>query len=129
MISVNPGSFVPLYEQVKKEVRRLIALGALKPGEALPSIRELAGDLVINPNTVARAYRELEQEGLVDTHKGRGCFVAGRKPSLVSKGKEAYLEQVFDQAIEEARRFDLDRSEIIELLERRLGGDKERGGK
>ena len=129
MISVSTASFVPLYEQVKKEIRRLVTIGALKPHEPLPSIRDLAADLVVNPNTVARAYRELEQDGVIYTQKGRGCFVADRNPSLATKAKEGYLDQVFDQAIEEARRFDLSPSEILGLLERRLGGRQEKGGK
>lgn len=129
MISVNSASFIPLYEQVKKEIRRLITLGGLKPHEALPSIRDLAADLVVNPNTVARAYRELEHDGFIYTQKGRGCFVADRNPSRVTKAKDAYLNQVFDQAIEEARRFDLSPSEILGLFERRLGGKEDKSGK
>ena len=63
MIKIEMASFLPIYEQIKKEIKREITLEILKPQEALPSIRELAEKLIINPNTVARAYRELEQEG------------------------------------------------------------------
>jgi GntR family transcriptional regulator len=127
VFNVDPASFVPIYEQVKKEIRRLVALGALKPDESLPSIRDLAGDLVVNPNTVARAYRELEQDGLIYTQKGRGSFVAGRDGPRAEKAREALLGQTFDQAIDEARKFGLGPAEILKLVERRLrrreGGD------
>ena len=120
MISIDPGSFIPIYEQVKKEIRRLVALGALKPHDSLPSIRELAGDLVVNPNTVARAYRDLEQDGFIYTQKGRGCFVAGQNLPQLELARNGYLNQVFDQAIDEAGRFGLGPPEVLKLVERRL---------
>ncbi len=120
MINVNPGSFIPIYEQVKKEVRRLVALGALKAHEALPSIRDLAGDLVVNPNTVARAYRELEQEGVIYTQKGRGCFISDQDGDRLEKAREIHLHEVFDDAIAEARRFGLAPPDIMRLVDRRL---------
>ncbi len=120
MININAGSFVPIYEQVKKEIRRLVALGALKPHDSLPSIRDLAGELVVNPNTVARAYRDLEQEGFIYTQKGRGCFVADQNGPRSEKAKDVYLSQIFDEAIEEAGRFGLGPPDILKLVERRL---------
>lgn len=65
----------PIYEQIKEKLRHMILSGALKEGDKLPSVRELAGELAINPNTIMRAYRELESEGFVCTVQGKGCFV------------------------------------------------------
>ena len=76
MISINYRSALPLYEQVKESFIRLIMTGALKPDEQLPSVRELAVELAINPNTIQRAYREMESEGYIYTVSGKGCFVA-----------------------------------------------------
>ena len=129
MINVNPASFIPIYEQVKKEVRRLVAMGALKAHESLPSIRDLAGELVVNPNTVARAYRELEQEGLIYTQKGRGCFVSEWDGLRIEKTREAHLCAIFDEAIGEARRFGLGPPDILKMFDRRLRRFAAEGGK
>lgn len=78
MISINYRSALPLYEQVKEGFIRLIMTGSVKPGEQLPSVRELAVELAINPNTIQRAYREMESEGYIFTVTGKGCFVANQ---------------------------------------------------
>ena len=76
MLQLNYRDPRPIYEQVKSEFRRLILSGALPRGEKLPSVRELAGSLAINPNTIQRAYRELETEGCITSMPGKGSFVA-----------------------------------------------------
>ena len=76
MLQLNYRDPRPIYEQVKSEFRRLILSGALPRGEKLPSVRELAGSLAINPNTIQRAYRELEAEGYILSMPGKGSFVA-----------------------------------------------------
>jgi GntR family transcriptional regulator len=117
---VDTTSFVPIYEQIKKEIIRRVATGVLKARDALPSIRDLAAELLVNPNTVARAYRELEQNGLISTQKGRGSFVAGRAQPDIEKDVEAYLGGVLDEAITEARKFNLGTESIMTLFEKRL---------
>jgi GntR family transcriptional regulator len=117
---VSTASFVPLYEQVKAEARRLISIGAWRPRDPLPSIRELAAELLVNPNTVARAYRELERDGLITTQKGKGCFVADRSPALAVREKDARLREVFDRAVGEAAAFGLNEPETRSLFEERL---------
>ena len=80
----NPATGVPIYLQLMEQVKHAIETGALRPGEQLPGIRPLAEELVINPNTVARAYRELEHEGVIELRHGAGAFVSesrGRKPA------------------------------------------------
>ena len=76
MIAINYRDPRPIYEQIQAELRRLMLTGALPPGSRLPSVRELAGQLAINPNTIQRAYRELESEGYILSVAGKGSFVA-----------------------------------------------------
>lgn len=120
MISVDPASFIPLYEQVKSGLRREIALGALKPGAPLPSIRDLAAALLINPNTVARAYGELERDGLITTRKGRGCFVSEDSGALPQRDTVKRLDALFEAAIRESRKTGAAMSEIRKVFEDRL---------
>lgn len=129
MIRVDATSFVPIYEQIKKEILRLVATGRLKVRDPLPSIRDLAAEIIVNPNTVARAYRELEQDGLVSTQKGRGSFVARRPQPGADKDVKAHLARVMDEAISEARNFDLGENAIQGLFEERLrtGADRRKG--
>ncbi len=129
MIKIDPTSYTPFYEQVKTEIRKLVMTGSLRAGEALPSIRELAAGLVLNPNTVARAYRELERESLIVTQKGKGSFVADGTAPVVRKAKEAHLHRVLDRAIREARELDLDPEEILAAFKRRLERSGDEGKK
>ncbi|HHW99476.1 MAG TPA: GntR family transcriptional regulator, partial [Firmicutes bacterium] len=75
MFYLDHRSPIPIYVQLQNQVKQAIAGGVLAPGEQLPSVRELAGRLAVNPNTIARAYQELEREGLIETLRGRGTFV------------------------------------------------------
>ena len=77
LFRVDPRSGVPIYVQLVEQVKRAVALGALAGGEQLPTVKALALSLTVNPNTVARAYRDLEREGVIDTSPGRGSFVRG----------------------------------------------------
>jgi len=131
VIRVDATSFVPIYEQIKQGIVRLVATGRLKVGEPLPSIRDLAAEIIVNPNTVARAYRELEQGGLVLTQKGRGSFVADRARPDMDRDIKVHLGQAMDEAIAEARRFDLDAGAIRELFEDRLrrAAGRKKGGR
>jgi len=120
MIKVDTSSFIPIYEQIKTQMKREIFYGNLKPKDPLPSIRDLATELLINPNTVARAYRELEMEGFIYTRKGKGCYVSDDSSQLMAKERKSILMQSFDQAIEEAKRFGLGSEEIKDFFEERL---------
>src|SRR5881394_3348994 len=81
LLRPNPSSGVPIYLQLMEQVRHAIETGAIRPGEQLPGIRPLAEEMVINPNTVAKAYRELEHEGVIELRHGSGAFVAERSGS------------------------------------------------
>jgi GntR family transcriptional regulator len=81
LLRPNPSSGVPIYLQLMEQVKHSIETGALRPGEQLPGIRPLAEELVINPNTVAKAYRELEHEGIIELRHGAGAFVSPNAPA------------------------------------------------
>lgn len=117
MIKIDPSSFIPIYEQIKKQVRSRIVTGFWKPGEPLPSIRDLAAETIINPNTVARAYRELENEGLIYTRKGKGCFVAAVSSPLAEEERLRQVGQVFSRAIEEAAGLGASRAEMHRVFD------------
>jgi transcriptional regulator, gntR family len=95
VIQINYRDSRPIYEQIKDGIRKLIVQGIMESNEKLPSVRELATSLTINPNTIQRVYRELEAEGYVYTVKGKGCFVAGI-PEENSARKSELLKQVAD---------------------------------
>jgi GntR family transcriptional regulator len=118
IFTVDPRSGVPLYLQLIEQVKRAVALGALTPGEQLPTVKALALDLTINPNTVARVYRELERDGVIETSPGRGSFV--RSNSSVSTDSRRMVSEVAEQsladAVREARSLGLERSELEALV-------------
>ncbi len=92
---VDPQSGVPIYVQLKEQIKKAVATGLLTEGEQMPSVRELALQLTINPNTVSKAYQELEREGIIQTARGLGSFVAKRQ-----KGKEQEQKIALDKALE-----------------------------
>lgn len=92
MITLNYRDARPIYEQIQDAVRRLILSGALSPGEKLPSVRELASQLAINPNTIQKAYHELEADGFIHSVAGKGSFAADPSDFLDTQ-RAAYMEQ------------------------------------
>jgi GntR family transcriptional regulator len=109
----------------------MAAVGAVKPQDPLPSIRELAAEILVNPNTVARAYRELEQEGLINTQKGRGSFLSARRVQDMNRDLEAHLNRKMDEAVREIRKFGLSPAEVRKLFAdslRRFEENGRRGG-
>jgi GntR family transcriptional regulator len=115
---VNPSSGVPLYVQLIEQVKHAVETGALRAGEQLPTIRKLAEELVMNPNTVVRAYRELEHEGLVELRHGSGAFITG---GVVDRAKLMRKAQpVVQSAIERLHSLGLTEQEIRRLFESEL---------
>lgn len=115
---VNPQSGVPIYLQLIHQVRHAIELGALRPGDQLPGIRKLAQELVMNPNTVAKAYREMEHAGLIVLRHGAGAFVAEHD----SDGRQAIQKgrAVVHRAVTALKNLGLDEGAIRRLLESEL---------
>ena len=110
MVTISYKDGRPFYEQVKDDLRRLVVSGALRPGEKLPSVRELAGQLAINPNTIQRAYRELEAEGYIVSAPGRGSFVASREDA--EDPRRAELLQKLTETVRELRWMGMTTEEI-----------------
>lgn len=99
MISLNYRDARPIYEQIKANFHSLIATGALSPGDKMPSVRELAVELAINPNTIQRAYRELEAEGVISSVPGKGSFVAD-SGSIINAQREVLFRKFDETAAE-----------------------------
>ena len=115
---LNPASGVPLYLQLIEQVKHSIETGAIRAGEQLPSVRQMAENLVINPNTVARAYRELEHEGIIELKHGSGAFI---RESIVPREKLMQRAQTVGRsALDQLESFDLSEDEIRRLLENEL---------
>jgi len=102
-VPVDPNSHVPIYEQIADHLRGAVAAGVYRPGEPLPSIRALALELLVNPNTVQRAYQELERQGLLYTRKGLGAFVAEGGERSARNGAAAAVRARFAEGIELGR--------------------------
>jgi len=118
----NPSSGVPIYLQLMEQVKHAIETGALRPGEQLPGIRPLAEELVINPNTVAKAYRELEHEGVIELRHGAGAFVAdSARPKKITDRLRA-AQTVVAAAVERLRERGVNDEEIRRLFEAELAG-------
>jgi len=118
-IHISPADGVPIYLQIVNQVKYLVAAGRLKAGEELPPIRVLAERLVINPNTVARAYRELEQAGLVEKRRTAGTYVTDQKSPLARRERVRLLNGRIDALLAEARQMDFDLEAVVELLRQR----------
>ena len=114
---IEPDSHVPVYLQIVERLRSAIAAGVYQPGEALPSLRALATDLKVNPNTVQRAYEELDRQGLVKSHRGVGMFVARRGAHSARGRAEESVETAFVQAATAAAAAGLSAERIRELFE------------
>src|SRR4051794_32636043 len=126
-IQLEPASGVPIYLQLVRQIRYLVAAGRLAPGDELPPIRALAERLVINPNTVARAYRELEHAGVLLKDSTKGTFVADNGAAVPVKRLEGLAARV-DALLDEAEALNVGADELVELLRerqrvRREGGD------
>jgi GntR family transcriptional regulator len=118
-VHLDPTSGVPIYRQIVDQVKRLVAAGRLAPGEELPPIRALAERLVINPNTAARAYRELERAGVVLTRGAAGTVVAPAPPAPPRAHHLRALDERIDALLAEARVLGVGADELIERLRRR----------
>jgi len=116
-ISIRDG--VPIYLQIANQVKYLMASGRLSPGEQLPPVRTLAEDLVINPNTVARAYRELEREGILVTRRGAGVYVSDAGSPLAKREQKKILSERVDMLLAEAEHLNVDLEDLIELMNER----------
>ncbi|PYQ76005.1 MAG: GntR family transcriptional regulator [Acidobacteria bacterium] len=124
----NPSLGVPIYLQLMEQVKHAVETGALRPGEQLPGIRPLAEELVINANTVAKAYRELEHEGVIELRHGAGAFVSANAPAKKVTDSVRAGKTIVASAVERLRARGLSDDEIRRLFEAELAGLTTPGG-
>jgi GntR family transcriptional regulator len=118
-IHISSHDGVPIYLQIVNQVKYLVAAGRLEPGEELPPIRTLAEQLLINPNTVARAYRELELAGVVTKRRTAGTYVSDTASPLARRQRLKIITERVDALLAEARQMNIDTEALIELLQER----------
>jgi GntR family transcriptional regulator len=118
-IHISSSYGMPIYLQIVNQVKYMVAAGQLAAGEELPPIRTLAERLVVNPNTVARAYRELEAEGVVEKRRTAGTYVSGGGTRLNRLERLKILAQRVDALLAEARQLDIAVAEVVDLIHRR----------
>jgi len=118
-LHVSPADGVPIYLQIVNQVKYLVSSGRLAAGEELPAIRTLAEQLLINPNTVARAYRELELAGVVEKRRTSGTYVSGGPSPLARRERLRILARRVDALLAEARQMDVSLDDVIGLVHQR----------
>ncbi|MCM0599467.1 GntR family transcriptional regulator [Periweissella fabalis] len=125
-MNINPTSGRPLYEQLMFGIKQDILLGILQPGDKLPSVREMAQQQLVNPNTVAKAYKALEGQGVIDTVLGRGTFVAENSNDLGPDRQQMnQFKRQLNDLLTEGMYIGLSRQEIIDLMSEWYGGTHE----
>ena len=120
VLQINFRSGKPVYLQVVDQIKAAAAAGTLKPGEALPSIRPLAEELHLNRNTVAKAYYELEDQGVIESIPGKGCFVRPNNSPLKKDARRKLLIEELDEAVVMAHHLQVDREKFLNLVKERL---------
>jgi GntR family transcriptional regulator len=118
-LAIDLKSGVPFYRQIIEQVKFAIARGDLGPGDRLPTVRQLAVDLSINPNTVIRAYREMEIEGVLDSQQGSGTFVSGEPPEIDEVERARMLDQIVTELMARASGYGFTLGEVLEGLRAR----------
>ena len=119
-IGIDAASHTPIYQQVVEQVRALVVSGRLPAGERLPSVRGLAELLLVNPNTVARAYRELERDGVVVSRQGDGVFVADQASPFRAAQRRRMLAGSIDRLFAEAAQLGLEPADVQDLIRQRV---------
>lgn len=115
MLRIDPRSSTPIYEQIELGIKELILKGALKAGEKLPSVREMSSMLTINPNTISKAYGELEREGIIETLRGKGTFITDNYKGKVDEKKMEYITSELKKLILEANYSGVNKEEFMTL--------------
>lgn len=126
---IDPSSGTPIYRQLADQVRQAVASGVLRAGDRLPSVRDLAVELAVNPNTIAKAYQELEREGVIETPRGRGSFIADRDHIASEEERLRQFTEAAEKLVADAYRLRIGsdraaavfRERIAEAERRRLG--------
>lgn len=117
IVRIHSASGVPIYLQIESQVKHAVAAGALKPDDPLPPVRKLAAEVRVNPNTVARAYQNLERDGVIRTVQGGGCYVNGQSSGLLKSEKLKRLKPLALQLAVEAKQMLVSEEDTMKLLE------------
>ena len=117
LVRVETNSDVPVFQQVADQIKAAIARGAVRPGDAIPSVRKMASTALVNPNTVARAYRMLEREGVVYTRRGVAVFVSADAQALCCEDRTDAIRQKLAEAVDEARQTGMGEQDVRQALE------------
>lgn len=121
MFSLNASSGIPIYRQLMEQVRRMVSSGQLKPGDTLPSVRELALTHAVNPMTISKAYSMLEAEGLLDRQRGKAMTVAGEYGTRENKSERlSRLQPALDQLVMAASQLELGTDEVLKALKQKM---------
>jgi GntR family transcriptional regulator len=119
-LQLDPRSGVPVYRQMMDQMKYYVAGGTLRPGDQLPSIRELAGALAVNPTTVVKAYTELEREGVIEMRHGKGAFVAEQAREASTADQESALRRTARQLVMEAAQLGVPAPRVVQLVREEL---------
>jgi GntR family transcriptional regulator len=119
VLRIDPSDPMPLYAQIERAIRLAIATEKLSPGDQLPTVRQLAVDLRVNANTVAKVYVELERDGVLETRRGVGTFVRERRSDAARGDRKRELRLLTDRFLAEAKRLDFSLDEVIAHLQSR----------
>ena len=128
-IQINPSSSTPIYIQIMEQIKYAIASGVAKEGEQLLSVRELARQLRVNPNTISKAYHELEREKYLTTHKGKGVYIAPSNTILTHEEKERLVGEKLEAALVDARNLGLTFKDVRDILKKTIDNFKRTGEK
>ena len=122
---LDSESGVPFYQQIVRQAKQMIAGGSVQPGDRMPTVRELASQLVVNPNTVARAYLDLERDGLVETRRGQGTFACAPAGRLADTERRRIITELLQHVLVEAYRLSMSGEQVREVLEGLIGARKD----
>lgn len=126
---IDPSSGTPIYRQLVDQVRQAVASGVLRAGDRLPSVRDLAIELAINPNTVAKAYQELEREGIIETPRGRGSFIADRDHEAPEAERLRQFSEAADRLVADAYRLRIGFDQAVAVFRERMAeAERKRSG-
>lgn len=131
LFRLDSESGVPFYQQIERQFKQMLAVGGLQPGDRLPTVRDLASQLVVNPNTVARAYLDLEREGVVETRRGQGTFACAPSSRLADEERRRIITNLLERVLAEAFNLNVSAAEVCDILEQLSNQrqQKEDGGK
>lgn len=118
MFNINPRLSTPIYTQIVDEVKASLLKGILKPGDKMPSVRELAKMMTINPNTIQKSYKELERQGIIETLRGKGTFISSEYEGKVDEGKMNIVKKDLKIGLMELKYMGIEDNDILDIVKK-----------